>query len=156
MSDVLTFRVTGKHPNCSKYDCSDAIATVHADGGNGKRHYVVMAGYGCSRTYDATPEQAIRYLLAEHAVTVTKIEAVEPVKAGALLVKTFTLHTGRTVEYEFGFNGSNHYLLRDGADYAGLWFEGKTLVDYDGVFELNANAKAIILEAGFKLDDEAA
>jgi hypothetical protein len=58
------------------------------------------------------------------------------------------------IEYELGFNGRHHYLLREGEDYAGLWFDdNKVLQDYDGIFELPDRARATIIAAGFSLGD---
>jgi hypothetical protein len=53
------------------------------------------------------------------------------------------------IEFEIGFNGLHHYLLRNGEDYAGLWFEGKRLADYDGVFGLTRHDIKAIRNAGF-------
>jgi len=45
------------------------------------------------------------------------------------------------------------WIVNDGEfiEHIGLWFDGKTLVDYDGVFELPKEAIKLIRKAGYKV-----
>jgi hypothetical protein len=75
-------------------------------------------------------------------------------KAKKICSRVFTTKTGKQIVYEFGFNGKHHYMLRNGEDYAGLWFEGNKLVDYDGCFELTKNCITTIRGCGYKVPSE--
>lgn len=57
---------------------------------------------------------------------------------------------GQAFEYEVYFNATTQEgsLLRNGMDYAGLWFENNRLVDYDMVFALSKAAIITIRKAG--------
>ena len=57
---------------------------------------------------------------------------------------------GQAFEYEVYFNAITQEgsLLRNGMDYAGLWFENNRLVDYDMVFALSKAAIITIRKAG--------
>lgn len=64
------YLVSADH-QCERFACKDAQAVCNQDAGDG-RWYASMAGYGCSKNY-ATPEQAIRGMLADHACTNVRI-----------------------------------------------------------------------------------
>ena len=57
---------------------------------------------------------------------------------------------GQAFEYEVYFNATTQEgsLLRNGIDYAGLWFKNNRLVDYDMVFALSKAAIITIRKAG--------
>ncbi len=63
--------------------------------------------------------------------------------------QVITNSNGRKIEFEIGFNGRHHYLLRNGKYYAGLWFEGNRLVDYNVMFHLDQYSIKAIRNAGF-------
>lgn len=50
---------------------------------------------------------------------------------------------------------SIEWIVNDGQEVQniGLYFEGKSLIDYDGVFELPIQAVELINKAGFLVDD---
>lgn len=57
---------------------------------------------------------------------------------------------GKKVEYEIHYDSNDNTgsIIRNGIDYAGLWFENGKLTDYDMVFELNKYAIISIRKAG--------
>jgi hypothetical protein len=67
---------------------------------------------------------------------------------------TFKNSQGKKFDYTFHNHDDTNEtagLTKNGIDNAGLWFEKKTLVDYDGVFELTAQAIITIRKAGFRV-----
>lgn len=70
----------------------------------------------------------------------------------------FTLilsHASRTGQVFIDPKANYGYWERkDGSEGGGLWFDGKTLVDYDGAYELPAKVIEMLRTAGFKVDDE--
>jgi hypothetical protein len=45
-----------------------------------------------------------------------------------------------------------YWERKDGSEGGGLWFEGKTLVDYDGAFDLPRAVYDELRELGFKVE----
>jgi hypothetical protein len=74
MRDMF-FKVTGKHVRNDRFDCNGEIATVSAAPGHEGYFFCKMPPYGCSKDY-RSPEIAITAMLADHAVSIVKIERV--------------------------------------------------------------------------------
>ena len=52
-----------------------------------------------------------------------------------------------------GYGYFEHNVLGEDGGTGGLWFEGRRLVDYDGVFELPSTVKSILADLGYILDE---
>lgn len=63
----------------------------------------------------------------------------------------------QTKSFEIIFNNTDYAYFEHnkmGDDYAGgLWFENKSLIDYDGVYEVPKEVIQALIEKGYNMDE---
>ena len=81
-------------------------------------------------------------------MALTVLASLEFPRSATTHASTMTLYAGENhmIEWDVPAIGQTLHI--------GLWFEGKNLSDYDGVFELPKQAVALIRKAGFVVGHE--